>query len=143
MNRRTVLEIASCVGVVAIAGCTSSLDQVGGYDPDDVKENAETIPYEELFRNISEYEGDPVHYSNLRVTDILESEDGYQEYVLSMPDSGWGNSKVLYGVWEGDPFRRRGTVEIWGIVTGTETYMSMSGEKTVPNIEIVVIEITG
>lgn len=49
-----------------------------------------------------------------------------------MPDYNY-----LYGTWEGDPFKRDDVVELWGTVNGTTTYMSLSGEQTVPEIEIV------
>lgn len=141
MIRRDAVGTLSCVALSLVAGCTGSLDDTGGHDTEDVKENAETIDYEKLHRNISDHEGEPVYYSEVRITDIAESEDGYQEYIISLPDTDWGESEVLYGLWEGDPFMEDDTVNIWGVVNGTTTYTSLMGEKTVPEIDLVDLEL--
>lgn len=141
MNRRRLLAGVSAAGLATGAGCLRSLEESRGDSSETIKEDAETIEYEKLYRNISDYEGEPVQYADLRLFEIAASEDGRQEYLLSLPDAEWGEDKTLYGVWNGDPFMEGDTVDIWGRVTGTKTYESLIDENTVPKIDIVEIEL--
>ncbi|WP_276257202.1 hypothetical protein [Halomontanus rarus] len=141
MNRREVLTAVSGGGFVALSGCSDVLGDVTGHNVEEVKENAESIGYDDLYRNVNEYKGDPVTYSEIRITDVVETDDDYQEFILRHPDNDWGESKYLYGLWEGTLFRQDDTVTIWGVVNGTHTYMSLMGEQTVPELDLVDIEL--
>jgi hypothetical protein len=107
---------------------------------EEVKQNSETVPYQELYRNISEYEGEYVHYDGLGLIDIVEGE-GTKEYILDFPGGSFGDGRVLYGIWDGSPFQEGDDIEAWGIINGLRTYTSLSGEETVPEVELVDIEL--
>lgn len=142
MRRRTLL---SAITVTGLGAGTGFLAATGRLDPllsqlqppstEEVKQNAERISYQELYRNISEYEGSYVHYGNLRITDVISGEDT-KKYLLMFNDGGYNDDRVLYGVWNGDPFRENDDVELWGIVRGLTTYTSLGGERSVPKIKI-------
>ncbi|WP_254521897.1 hypothetical protein [Natrinema caseinilyticum] len=142
MNRRTALMAIPTVGLGSAGVVYYDIDQsdipvLNDPDVESVKENAETVPYDELYRNVSEYKGEPVTYSNVEITDIPESKDGYQEFILRLKTADARNGHYLYGLWNGDPFREDDMVELWGTVNGTKTYLTLTGEKTVVEVDLV------
>lgn len=141
IRRRTFFRAAGLVGISAFTGCTGVLEEYANSDSEpsvqEVKANSETIPYDELYRNIGEYEGEYVHYGDVRISHIMEGQ-GSKEYLLDLPGGGRENSHILYGLWRGNPFREDDAVEIWGVVKGLRTYNDLLyGEQTVPEIEVV------
>jgi len=133
----------TCIAAISTsAGCAGRLEEAVSGDPttEEVKSNAETIEYEKRYRNIDQYKGEYVHYEELRITDIVEGE-GTKEYILTFPDGGFTDDRVLYGVWDGNPFKEKDHVEVWGEVKGLETYTSLTGEKTVPKVKFADIQL--
>lgn len=139
ISRRKILKIAPILAG-SISGCTSARREFGLYNQTQVKEEATEVPYEELYRNISEYEGESIYFPNARLTDIADADGGSFEYLFSLNSGSLGDSHIIWGNWDGDPFREDDRVRIWGIVTGVNTYTSLVGEKTVPEIDIIDME---
>lgn len=140
MNRRTLLQAGSTLSLATIAGCAGQLESLTGPSEDEVKENATTIEYDELYRNISEYEGDAVVYENLRIIGAPSNTDTKKYILMFNSDDGWNDPRTFWGVWDGDPFRENDVVKIWGVVEGLKTYTSLGGENTVPEIDIIDME---
>lgn len=139
MNRRQYLLTIG--GVAGVSGCVGDLPQ--GYNSrpiDDIKDSAQTIEYEELYRNISDYEGQAVVYDG-RISDIPTVEETYQEMIVSLPSSGIGETHAIWGYWNGDPYRELDEIRFWGVVRGLRTYTSLVGEKTIPEADIVDISL--
>lgn len=138
MERRTLLSALGTITLATITGCSELEDSLGGVtepSEEEVKQNAERIAYEELYRNISDYEGEYVYYNDVHITDIASGE-GTKEYLFMFNGGGFTDDRVLYGVWEGDPFREQDRVELWGVVQGLTTYQSLGGKRSVPKIRI-------
>lgn len=141
MKRRTFLTAVAGVGVTSLSGCLDSLPApLGGPSVEQVKNNAESIPYNDLYRNIESHNGGYVHYTGANITDIPSATDT-KEYLLSLPGGGYNDSRIIWGVWTGSPFRENDNVELWGVVQGLTEYNSLSGKQTVPKIEIVDMEL--
>lgn len=139
-TRRTVLALSASLGLASTAGCVEQLtDQFTSPSVAEVKKNAERIPYQDLYRNISEYEGEFAYYPNLYISDVVSGQDT-KEYLLAFNSGGINDDRVLYGIWNGDPFKRNDDVEVWGVVGGLETYTSLVGDQTVPKIRIKAME---
>jgi len=139
MERRKFIHGAGVTSAIALAGCAGQLESLTGPSVEEVKNESKSISHDELYRNNSEHDGEYVHYSKVELFDILDRE-GTKEYILTFP-RGSRYSGTLYGYWDGDPFKRSDIIEIWGIVDGLKTYNSLGGEKTVPQIELVDIEL--
>lgn len=125
--------------VGTLSGCSGFLNDVssfGGPSVEEVKNNSRQIDYEEMYRNISDYEGEFVYYPEIRLMDVVEGE-GTKEYLFALPGGQIGDPKTLYGLWDGDPFQEDDNVEMWGVVNGLKTYTSLTGEKTVIEVDIV------
>lgn len=107
-----------------------------------MKDNAKTIPYDELVRNISKYDGEPVFYPSVRISDFDVNTENRQEFVGVLETSTFGDGKYIWGVWTGSKrYREDDNVDIWAIVDGIKTYMSLTGERTVPRLDIVDMEL--
>lgn len=142
MHRRVFLSLTVGGG---IAGCTTDTAIPGGRSTADIKNESETIPYNELYRNINDYEGAAVHYDDARITDIDSTTERRQEFIIALDTASWTKEHYLWGVWSGDrKFRKDDEIEFWGTVTGLKTYTSITGERTVPRIEIAdIVQHTG
>lgn len=164
MKRRTVLAGAAA-GTLLLAGClatdTSTSDDEGDdwpplqggsdtnvyvdvpyreYDDahvEDVRDRAEEIEYEELFRNVEDYVGTAVQY-DAQIVQALEGGDYYM-FLLTLDTAG---TELIYGSWTGDRYLEGDLVRVWAEVIGTETYETgMGSENTVPSITIADIEL--
>jgi hypothetical protein len=142
VDRRDVLAGVGSVSSIAIAGC-SALDGITGPSEEEVKQEAESPSWEEIFRNNSEWEGEPVTYSGVRIIDVIEEEGDFNLIIQHPDNDGFGSDAYLYCRWDGDPFQDQDTVNLWGIVEGTHTYTSLTGEMTVPDIDLVDIQLSG
>lgn len=143
MDRRRALAGISTTTIAMLAGCSSAedlLNQVSEPSTQEVKDNAKQVPYEELYRNISDYESEPVYWPSAQINDIASGQDT-KEYILTLPSGDFADSDILWGVWNGDPFEENDDVEVWGLVRGLKTYTSLTGEQTVPKIKIKAIQL--
>lgn len=140
MNRRQYLASAGAAAAMTLSGCLQQLPgPLGKPSVENVKENAETIPYDELYRNISSYEGQYVHYPYATITDVVSGTDTKQ-FIITVDDDVT-ETDAIWGYWDGDPYERLDDVKLWGVVRGLKEYQSLTGETTVPRIELVDIEL--
>lgn len=137
MHRRHLISTTAVTTLAALSGCLESIENQlgGGRSVEDVKENAERVPYEELYRNISDYRDTPIYYPQARIADIISGQDT-KEYILTFPGGGFNDDRVIYGLWNGDPYREGDTIELWGVVQGLTSYQSLTGERTVPEVRL-------
>lgn len=140
MRRR---HFVGCLSTFLTAGC---LDGVGVANPNNdngmsveaAKENATSIPYDDLIRDIKEYEGEPVHYTDARVEHILEHTESKQEFIVQLPADEFWPDTYCYAIWRGTPqVRKYDSIEFWAIVEGLILYDSAMGERTVPELSVL------
>lgn len=102
-----------------------------------VKNEAEEIAYEDLFRNIESYEGEAVSYEGTVIQNLEDT--NYDTLLISLDEYG---EDLIYATWTGSRFLQDDVIEIWAEVIGTETYMMGSGaEKTVPALTVADAEL--
>lgn len=136
MNRRQYLITVGSITVASLAGCSENGGSIGGLDEEEVKNEAKSPSWDDLYRNISDWEGEPVHYSNVQISDI-QDDNGSFNFLIEQSDSNF-----IFCTWDGDPFKKDDNVNIWGVVKGTHTYTNTVGaEETVPEIELVDIQL--
>jgi hypothetical protein len=143
ISKRNFVKTIGATGVCLLSGCAGIIDDVesaGEPSVEEVKENSESVAYDELYRNISDYEGEYVHYEKLSLSSVIEGE-GNKEYLLTFPGGGFDDERALYALWDGDPFKDGDQIEVWGIVQGLKSFNSTAGERTVPEVKLVDIEL--
>lgn len=107
-----------------------------------MKEEAETVPYNDLYRNISDYEGDAVEYESVHIKSFLEETEQSQTFVATLETHSFTDEHVIYCEWSGDTrYRDDDNVNLWGIVEGVHTYGSVTGDRTVPHIDVTDMEL--
>lgn len=154
-SRRRYLQLIGSVGVASISGCASdgnesqstsneqktTEQETTNYDPEQVRENSEYIPYKELFRNIESNQGKAIYFPGGEVAQVSEEDDVdvYRIYVGETPEDG---SNDVYALYYGDGrLLEEDQIELWGVVEGTETYETVMGdERTIPKITLVDYE---
>lgn len=102
-----------------------------------VRNNAESIGYDELYRNVESYAGEAVTYDG-SVIQNLESENHFTFLIALNNDT----NQPVYGSWTGDRFIEGDTARIWAEVLGIEIYQTGSGaERSVPALSIADMEL--
>lgn len=119
---------------------TTTVEPPPDYDPEKIREEAEYIAYDELFRNIEYYEGEAIHFPGAEVDQAFHGAvDEYRIYVGRTPEDG---SNDVYAQYDGRGRLIEGDqIELWGVVEGTITYETVLGEeRTIPLITLVDFE---
>lgn len=137
MHRRHYLTSTVLAALASLSGCLDSLEETLGSQRslEEIKEDAEQVPYDELYRNISEYQGQAIYYPQIRISDVV-ADTNASEYIYTVPGGDFNDSWHLYGHWDGDPYRDGDTVELWGVIKGMTSYQSLVGEQNVPEITV-------
>lgn len=133
-TRRRFCAGAAAATTALLAGC----EELGLTAPpiEEVKAEATSPGYEDLLRNVSDYKGEYVHYRDVGISNTLPDSGG-DEYLINHGSGSIGQSNLLYGLWDGDPFREGDTVELWGEVTGTREVDLMTGlGQQLPEVKI-------
>lgn len=142
MKRRGYLGY---LGAVLIPGCSQKMEKVargGGSPTPGIRERAKSIPYDELFRNIKDHKGDAVRYRRVRIEGFKEQTESIQRFMAILNTSTLGDRHQVYCVYRGDAlFRPYDWVNLWGVVEGLETYESPLGERSVPKIKVIKMEL--
>ena len=141
MHRRRFLTTAA--GVAGLAGCITWRrgPSLGGRSKEEVKADAEEVPYDDLYRKVDEYEGEAIYDSGY-VYQLMDVEENYSNMLISVGKTGLVEDKLMWAYWNGPPFRENDDIEFWAIVAGIKTYNTMlGGEKTVPEIDIVDMQL--
>lgn len=112
------------------------------YDPKQVREEAQTLSYDELFRNFEDYKGDAVYFEFMYVYQaIYEDEYTYvQANVSNTEESYQGDIAAWYfgdeRILEGD------VMEMWGVAEELWEYETVQGDtRTIPGIVLVDYEL--
>lgn len=102
-----------------------------------IRENAEAIEYDELYRNVENYVGEAVTYDGV-VIQNLESEKYFIFLIVLNNDP----NQLVYGSWTGGRFIEEDAVRIWAEVLGIEIYQTGAGsERSVPAVSIADMEL--
>lgn len=113
MDRREFVIGVSAVTTAGLAGCSGGR---GGeeLDPEEVKANAEEIPYDDLIRNENQHEGEEIHIPRGQITQVLGNEDkGFQFRVyVSRGEYTWEDNILVR--WDGGRFLEDDIIEVWG-----------------------------
>lgn len=114
------------------------------YDKQYARANASEVPYETLFRNFDEYEGEPVHYPYGSIYQVMyDVEEGtdYLQLYVSTNSREWEGDIAAY--WSGDTrLLEDDRIELWGVPERLYTYETVEGnERTIPLLTIVDVEL--
>lgn len=104
----------------------------------EVKNEAISPSYDDLFRNNEEYVGDIVYYkgSVVQVENLVGD-----EYVLRVSTRPFYED-ILYVLYKGQRLLEDDTVEFWGEVNGLKTYTAILGNSvTVPEIDCLYLNL--
>jgi hypothetical protein len=111
----------------------------------DLKAEAKTIPYKELFRNIEKYEGEKVYYIG-EVTQVIGDGKAFSSMRVDI-------TKGSYGIWDdtvlvfnldldADKVLEDDIIKFWGTVEGEESYETVLGATvSLPSISANIIEL--
>lgn len=159
MHRRTFLTVT---GASFLAGCSGGSDgsdesesefrgptdedrtyvdlQYREYTEEErstVRENAESIAYDELHRNVEEYVGEAVKYDGIVAQNIE-----YESHLVFFIAINNNTRTPVYASWTGDRFIKGDAVRIWAEVMGIEVFQTGAGsERSVPALSIADIEL--
>ena len=102
-----------------------------------LKDTAERVPYEDLFRNNEEWEGNSVYYEGKIVQVIEGSGDKYQLRAnVTKGEIFWDDTVFLR--YSGERLLEDDTIEFVGRVNGLIKYEAIFGnEVTIPDITII------
>ena len=118
------------------------------YDPDNIRDIASTVDYDELFRNFESYKGEPIHFEYGLVYQTLYQEnredpttgDYYQMDVSNNTQSYEGD---IGAGWFGDErLLENDLIELWGVAEELISYETVQGDtRTIPRITMTDFEI--
>lgn len=136
--------VAAIYFIGVVGGVGIAIDQTSStpdYNVDEVKSDAQTVDYDELLRNIEDYEGASVEYRGQVMQVIDRDGDQYILRVAVTRESfGWDDD--VYISWEGERVLEEDIIRFWGVVEGPITYETVLGnERTIPEITAVDIEV--
>lgn len=143
MQRRAYVTILTTMGVSTFAGCGALETALGGKDEDEekierIKAEAKSPDWKGLMENTDDWEGEPVHYSDVGIRAVSEKQNGSFAMTIKHPEYSPGGPRLLHCSWFGDRIDTENDVDIWGTVKGTHTY-SFDEERTVPKIRLADI----
>lgn len=110
----------------------------GSYDADQVRSSAETVSYDDLFRNIESYAGEAVYFEYGQVYQTLyEDEYTYlQLYVADSTDEWDGDIAAHY--FGDDRILEDDFMELWAVAERLLEYETVQGNtRTIPLVTLV------
>lgn len=118
------------------------------YDPDNIRDLASTVDYDELFRNFEEYQGEAVHFEFGRIYQSIYPEneeyptagDYYQLQVSNDAESFQGD---IAADWYRDQrLLENDSIELWGVAEQLFSYETVDGNtRTIPRITMTDVVI--
>jgi hypothetical protein len=144
MKRRQYVTTITTVGVAGFSGCSAVETAFGGgteyqEEIERVKNEAESPKWDEMLRHIDEWQGEPVHYPDVRRESLSEMNNGSYVITVDHPEYSTPGTESLHCEWFGDRDALTETMDIWGTVEGTHTY-PFDDKETVPDIHLVDIQ---
>lgn len=145
MLKQSAVLAVLIVSVIVVAGCTSTgkVTESPKISVQEIKANAQTIPYDSLARYNEEYIGKIVYYRGK----ILQSNEVFGDnYVFRIatkqePYLGYFGD-VVWVNYNGRRFLENDVVDLWGNVKGLNTYTAVFGnEITIPEVDSIVLEL--
>lgn len=140
MRRRKYLLGISAVSMAGIAGCSGSGSGGQDLDPEEIKSNAERIPYDDLLRNGDQYKGQAVHFPQAKIVQVLGSEEEGFQFRINVTETQYVWEDDVLIRWSGDRFVTDDIIEVWGRSNGLISYEAVLGnERTIPDVTAVDI----
>lgn len=111
------------------------------YDVSTAKENAANPDYDDMFRDIESYFGEPVAFDWGLVYQVQYHDDwDYLQMVVANNDSQWEGD--IAGQWTGDRILENDLLRVWGVPEDLLTYTTVKGdERTIPYLTFVELEV--
>jgi PKD repeat protein len=123
---------------------TNRLTQINS--PTQVKNNAQNISYDDLFRYNEKYIGDIVYFRGKIIQVMPVSDGAADEYFFRVATkkseySGYAND-IIFVYYKGSRFLEGDTIDLWARVVGLRTYTALMGnEVTVPELDALNVEL--
>jgi hypothetical protein len=144
MNRRTFLAGVSAVTLAGGAGCSGNDESRGvqsGLDSENVRRNAEEIPYEALIRNGRQYVGDAIHVPQGKIVRARGNKGSEFQLRVCVTRHGISWDDEVFVGWVGEAFPEGEIIELWGQYNGRLRSEGASGtEKPIPAITAADID---
>lgn len=142
------------IAVVFVSGCTQQATTPSGTEQKqttqpsksiaEIKQEATTVEYDELFRNNEKYIGTTIHFKGqiLQTQEILTD-----NYILRVATkkSSIGNyfEDVIFVNYKGKRLLEDDIIEVWGKVKGLKSYTAVLGnEVTIPEVNTLHVELS-
>ena len=145
----TAIIVGGLIGLIVVVSIIGSLfgggsDSQVNVDPamttvnwNTLKNSAERVSYDELFRNNERWEGKQVYYEGKIIQVIEDSGNKYQFRAnVTKGEYSWDDDVFLR--YSGDRLLEDDIIEFVGRVNGLLTYESIFGQKiTIPDITVI------
>ena len=134
MRRREYIAAASA----GLTGCLG--ERTGRRDPDAVKSDAESVPYDALVRNPDQHKGRALVFEDARVFRFLQNGEDRQQAIINIPDPDEWGANTLVGIWTGRPrLQYRNRLTLWAIMQGLYTFERT--QDVAPELDIVDVAV--
>lgn len=135
-----LIVVVSIIGSLSNSGSDSQVDvdpKMVAMNWNTLKNTAERVSYDELFRNNEQWEGKQVYYEGKIIQVIEGSGDKYQLRAnVTKKEYSWADDVFLR--YSGDRLLEDDIIEFVGRVNGLLMYESIFGQKiTVPDITVI------
>ncbi len=108
---------------------------------EEIKKNAIGVTYDDLFRNNENYIGKIIYYKG-EINQVIEVSQNNYALRVSVTQGDYYWSDVIYVNNVGKRFLDNDIINIWGKVTGLESYTAVMGnEITIPEVDALNIEL--
>jgi PKD repeat protein len=105
-----------------------------------IKNKAQTISYDDLFRYNEKYIGDIVYFRGKIIQVMPVSGGAADEYYFRIATSGYSDIILVY--YKGSRYLEGDTIDLWARVTGLRSYTALMGnEVTVPELDASYVEL--
>lgn len=142
MKRREYLA-GTGIAISALAGCSSGGSGGESLSLEEVKEQAESVSYEDLMRNEEEYLEEYMHYSRAKISQVFGDEESGFELIIKLLPGQYSWDGPVAGYWNGERFLEDDIVEFWAQYTGLEDWERAMGQtETIPAFDVREIVLT-
>lgn len=114
----------------------------GNYSAQTVRKNAETVSYDELFRNIDQYKGEAVYFEFGQIYQTIYEDDyTYIQMDVANNDDEWeGDVAATY--WGDERLLEDDLIELWAVAEKLYEYETTAGDvRTIPLLTLVTYDL--
>lgn len=142
------------IGVILISGCVQQTETPTGTGQeqttqssksiDEIKQEAITIAYDELFRNNEKYIGTTIYFKG-QILQIQEISTNSYILRVATKESSIGSyfEDVIFVNYKGKRLLEGDIIELWGKVKGLKSYTAVLGnEVTIPEVNALHVELS-